>query len=569
MNSLIKLTILAFGMIMYVSACKTGNSEKEETVTDVDGNVYSIIHIGNQVWMGENLKTRHYNDGTPIPVVAEGEKWRNMTSPAMCWYDNSESKYKNTYGALYNWYAASSGNICPEGWHVPTEEDWEILKEYLVNYGFGYGENELIGKSLASSKGWKTSSKVNAIGNNQSMNDKTGYKAYPGGIRFSNGEFRHMFENAKWWSADESSNNEAVIRFLSYNDSGLSEYSNRKENGFSIRCVKDETSTKKKKKYDSSPIEKEVDNNTAEKSEEIDSTSILGSNEPGDRFAFISSRWDSLAAVRYIMKDLDDTTGWPNEYEDFVAVMSNTNYGVFDLTYKEMNFKIGLSFSEFFDCPPYCGGPVFSIHEFQETGNGWYLTNKSKGFIQFDNWRDFQDSDIFPLSANSYGMWFKGYHINPRAEPAMYSFINILAFEGNEFKSILYSSNDYNDISCRVFEFNNKSFVRITKHLEGEKIQENYKYENGKYSEYTGPFRAASMEDLYRDGYLTYARDKESGICPNCNGTGICPMCGGTGKIEHGIECMCVRTYKIEVASGNTPQTVPYKCPRCKGTGHF
>ncbi|MFZ4572381.1 MAG: fibrobacter succinogenes major paralogous domain-containing protein [Bacteroidales bacterium] len=101
------------------------------TTTDVDGNLYHSVTIGTQVWMDENLKTTKYNDGSSIPLVTDSIAWINMTTPGYCWYHNNAAAYKNTYGALYNWYAVNTGKLAPTGWHVPTDAEWTILVAYL------------------------------------------------------------------------------------------------------------------------------------------------------------------------------------------------------------------------------------------------------------------------------------------------------------------------------------------------------------------------------------------------------------------------------------------------------
>ena len=99
-------------------------SEDHNLVKDTDGNVYHTVTIGTQVWMKENLKTTKYNDGTPIPLVAESKAWGNLSTPAYCWF-------KTKYGALYNWYTVNTGKLCPLGWHVPTDAEWTKLITYL------------------------------------------------------------------------------------------------------------------------------------------------------------------------------------------------------------------------------------------------------------------------------------------------------------------------------------------------------------------------------------------------------------------------------------------------------
>ena len=141
---------------------------------------------------------------------------------------------------LYNWYAVNTNKLCPTGWHVPSDSEWTILTDYLINNGNGYlGSGDDIGKSLASTTGWNVSSEIGAVGNNPSNNNKSGFSAFASGIRFSNGEFRHGGQNGKWWSSTETSAKAAQIRFISWDDGILTSYSNRKENGFSVRCVKD------------------------------------------------------------------------------------------------------------------------------------------------------------------------------------------------------------------------------------------------------------------------------------------------------------------------------------------
>jgi hypothetical protein len=101
------------------------------SVKDIDDNSYVTKKIGNQVWMAENLKTTKYNDGSAIPLVTDNTGWVNLTTDAYCWYSNDPGTYGNTYGALYNWYAINTGKLCPEGWHLPGEDEWTTLSTYL------------------------------------------------------------------------------------------------------------------------------------------------------------------------------------------------------------------------------------------------------------------------------------------------------------------------------------------------------------------------------------------------------------------------------------------------------
>ena len=121
------------------------------SITDADGNVYTSVTIGTQEWMTENLRTTKYSDGTSIPNVTDDAEWGNLSTGAWSHYDN-DSQYEATYGKLYNWYAASnSRNVCPTGWHVPTDSEWTVLEDYL-----GANEhNGVEGKALKATSGWE------------------------------------------------------------------------------------------------------------------------------------------------------------------------------------------------------------------------------------------------------------------------------------------------------------------------------------------------------------------------------------------------------------------------------
>ena len=107
--------------IQSITFSNSSSSENTSTVTDIDGNVYKTVKIGNQVWMAENLRTTKLNDGQPIPLVTENKEWSYRTTLGYCWYENDEAANNNIYGALYNWYTIETGKVCPKGWHVPTK----------------------------------------------------------------------------------------------------------------------------------------------------------------------------------------------------------------------------------------------------------------------------------------------------------------------------------------------------------------------------------------------------------------------------------------------------------------
>ena len=118
-----KIRISSCAIILVAILSLNINCSKKDNppdpVTDIEGNSYKTVRIGEQVWMAENLTTSTFSDGTEIPDVTDAGSWYELTIPGFCWYDNDEAANKETYGALYNYYSVISGNLCPAGWHVP------------------------------------------------------------------------------------------------------------------------------------------------------------------------------------------------------------------------------------------------------------------------------------------------------------------------------------------------------------------------------------------------------------------------------------------------------------------
>jgi uncharacterized protein (TIGR02145 family) len=118
-------------LLILTYSCDGKDEEPNDKITDKDGNVYTSVTIGTQTWMVENLKTTKYNDGTAIPNVTDFSAWRNLITPAYSWPYNDASTYKAAYGGIYNWYAVNTGKLCPTGWHVPANNEWNTLQTYL------------------------------------------------------------------------------------------------------------------------------------------------------------------------------------------------------------------------------------------------------------------------------------------------------------------------------------------------------------------------------------------------------------------------------------------------------
>jgi uncharacterized protein (TIGR02145 family) len=214
-------------------------------VYDVDNNLYHTTQIGSQVWMKENLKTTRYNDGTAIPLVTNSTSWYTATTPAYCWYNNDINS-RDPYGALYNWYVLSSTtnggkNACPSGFHVATDADWTILTDYLTNNGFGYGgSGNDIGKSLAATYGWSSSSTVGTIGNNQASNNSSGFTSYPIGDRSPiDGTFYTISTDGTWWTSTSSNASFAYFVGIKSSSAVVTRSDYNKQSGFAVRCIKD------------------------------------------------------------------------------------------------------------------------------------------------------------------------------------------------------------------------------------------------------------------------------------------------------------------------------------------
>jgi len=201
------------------------------TLIDFDGNEYETVKIGEQVWMVENLKVTHYRNGDTIPHIVVDGDWDGLSSSAYCYYSNNVSNLE-TWGALYNWFAVDdSRSISPDGWHVPTDAEWETLYRYVNNNGYPGIE----GQVLKSIDGW------NSSGNGT---DNFGFTGLPGGLRRSNdgGGYNWLGNRGYFWSATEYTSGPAGVGWywlLRYDESDISRLYGSKRYGFSIRCIKD------------------------------------------------------------------------------------------------------------------------------------------------------------------------------------------------------------------------------------------------------------------------------------------------------------------------------------------
>jgi uncharacterized protein (TIGR02145 family) len=211
------------------------------TVTDADGNNYGTIRIGNQLWMTENLKVTQLNDGTPLQFVDNLDTTLWADEAAYAWYTLEEQTYEETYGALYNSLAVITEKLCPIGWHVSTDADWDTLVNFLG------------GESIAGGKLKKTGYDFWELPNTGATN-QSGFTALPGGcIRYNEGntppdppfDFINLGRYGFWWSPAGTGFIERYVRrSLHYNNSSVGRFSLEEDpvwqiNGLSVRCVKD------------------------------------------------------------------------------------------------------------------------------------------------------------------------------------------------------------------------------------------------------------------------------------------------------------------------------------------
>lgn len=226
----------------------------EGTISDVDGNTYDYITYGDQVWTVENAEMVTYRDGTPIPQVTDPTEWVNLTTGAWCYYDNDPAK-----GKLYNWYAVAgihdaddstpNKELAPVGWYVPSYVEWTTLENHLIANGYNYDgttEGNKIAKAMASTTGWNTSTNLGAPGNNQSINNNSGFSAKPNGFRGSqinyNGQFLAEGNTALFWSSTEENN--VLSYYLRIFNDNMNSYLSAsdeiwKQGGMSVRFIQD------------------------------------------------------------------------------------------------------------------------------------------------------------------------------------------------------------------------------------------------------------------------------------------------------------------------------------------
>ena len=235
------------------------------TVTDHEGNVYGTLQVGPQCWTAANLRTTTSpSTGTMIVNGTSATYSGKMAK----WYNNDSTTYATmNYGLLYNWnavvdtfntdlgessvggesfvvsaaFSSSRRGICPEGWHVPSNAEWNALVNYVKTKEEYYcgGASTKIAKAFASTSGWASNSTACNVGNDVSSNNALGFNAFPSGF-MSNSGFSSLASSATFWTASQNAANTACTWSLYYNNAGMYPSSNgNKSNLYSVRCIRD------------------------------------------------------------------------------------------------------------------------------------------------------------------------------------------------------------------------------------------------------------------------------------------------------------------------------------------
>ncbi len=255
----ISLLLLLSILTLALAGCKDDKEDhapeevNDNTVSDIDGNIYATIVVGEQIWLAENLRATRYRDGSNIEFVGgDTLEWQNNTTGAYAWHENNQEN-KDSYGALYNWFAINNTRgLCPAGWRVSTPEDWSSLLDYLHNE-YGANNNDSVnpaGNMLKSCR--QVDSPLDGDCNttihprweyhaSHYGTDDLGFGALPGGDRLANGTFGRNGLYGHWWVHDPVNDTDtcASYRYMNFDQGRVFGGQNKdKKYGLSVRCVK-------------------------------------------------------------------------------------------------------------------------------------------------------------------------------------------------------------------------------------------------------------------------------------------------------------------------------------------
>ncbi|MFO7658983.1 MAG: fibrobacter succinogenes major paralogous domain-containing protein [Bacteroidales bacterium] len=223
---LFRFGILFFASVALFVACEKDDANEGITVKDIDGNLYHGVKIGNQVWMKENLNVTRFRNGDPIPTTNPFDlNITDLSAPVYQWITENDEANAAIYGRLYTWHAATdSRGICPEGWRIPTDDDWNDLWSYLGADDAGSKIRE------AGTTHWYSAS---------TANNSSGFTALPGDLRRREGNYSGIVGfYGYWWTSTSSIGDMAFYYSIDYT-CFITRAPAYKNHGLSIRCIKD------------------------------------------------------------------------------------------------------------------------------------------------------------------------------------------------------------------------------------------------------------------------------------------------------------------------------------------
>ena len=206
------------------------------SLTDIDGNVYTTVKIGNQWWIAENLKVTHYRNGDPIPNISDSTEWVSSTTGVLCHYGNNDAN-ASTYGCIYNWFAVNDNRgLVPEGWHVPSDEEWKELEMYLGMSQADADDTNWRGTDEGGKL--KEAGTVHWEASNTGVTNESGFTALPAGYRSCGLQtYEQLGKHAQFWSTTIGIH--VWTRSISYFSSQIVREGLNERNGISVRCIKD------------------------------------------------------------------------------------------------------------------------------------------------------------------------------------------------------------------------------------------------------------------------------------------------------------------------------------------
>jgi uncharacterized protein (TIGR02145 family) len=267
-----------------------GNEHSFKTMTgftqDIEGNIYWTVTIGSQIWMAENLKTTQYKSGKPIGYITTDTSWTLSDEGAYCLYNN-DNKYQDGYGYLYNWYTVSTGDLCPSGWHIPSNDEW-----YTISFNLNWDGWDFVGGKM------KETGTAHWFPLNAGATNESGFTALSGGQRNANGTFQGINTNCEMWVSTPLGSY-VCSRSLFVNSADLNGGCGSTKEGYSVRCLKDVQK--------STPVvyTAEISNLTATTA----NAGVIISYDGGEKVALRGLCWDTSSNPDTTKHRYNDRTG--------------------------------------------------------------------------------------------------------------------------------------------------------------------------------------------------------------------------------------------------------------------